>query len=50
MLKLLPRLAAAMALIGVAGQPLFAAALAERMADRKLRKFLRSAASRRPIC
>lgn len=31
-MKLLPRLAAAMALIGVAGQPLFAAALAERMA------------------
>jgi len=31
-MKLLPRLAAAMALIGAAGQPLFAAALAERMA------------------
>jgi len=29
--KLLPRLAAVMALIGAAGQPLFAAALAERM-------------------
>ncbi|MGO9697777.1 MAG: c-type cytochrome [Xanthobacteraceae bacterium] len=30
-MKLLPRLAAAMALIGAAGQPLFAAALVERM-------------------
>ena len=31
-MKLLPRLAAAMALMGAAGQPLFAAALAERLA------------------
>ncbi len=31
-MKLLPRLAAAMVLIGAAGQPLFAAALVERMA------------------